>query len=89
MKHLRKRVRGAVRILSCNGAKITRYACALLCAIALSSCTSSEETQVDTWGLYCTKYNVDKVNQTTEQENFYLDCYVGSVEEEQDINLNR
>lgn len=37
------------------------------------------------WEVYCEKYGVDKDNPTSEQETYYLDCYVGSTEEEEDM----
>lgn len=38
------------------------------------------------WKIYCEKYNVNPEEPTTAQVNTYLDCYVGSVEEEEDLD---
>lgn len=91
MKTRKIRHRGVVKILSCNGMKIVRYAFVVLCAVVFGSCGSSEQEPASSqepessWGIYCTKYNVDYIYPTEEQENYYMDCYVGSVEEEQDL----
>lgn len=91
MKTRKIRHRGAIKILSCNGMKIVRYSFVVLCAIMLGGCGSSKQEpassqeQESSWGIYCAKYNVDYVYPTEEQENYYMDCYVGSVEEEQDL----
>ena len=53
-------------------------------AALLMSC-SAKETQESSWEVYCKKYNVCSAQPTEEQENFYLDCYRGSVEEEEDM----
>ncbi len=87
---MRKRVktRCAVKVLSCINGKIVRYVFMALCLMAMSSCGNSDTTteQQDSWNAYCAKYRVDPVNPTEAQENFYLDCYTGSVEEEQDLS---
>ena len=89
MKTRKIRHRGVVKILSCSGMKIVRYSYVVLCAIMLGGCGSSKQEpassqeQESSWGIYCAKYNVDYP--TEEQENYYMDCYVGSVEEEQDL----
>lgn len=91
MKTRKIRHRGVVKILSCNGMKIVRYSFVVLCVILLGGCGSSKQEpassqeQESSWGIYCDKYNVDYVYPTEEQENYYMDCYVGSVEEEQDL----
>ena len=93
MKTRKIRHRGAVKILSCSGMKITRYSFVVLCAIMLGGCGSSKQEstssqeQESSWGIYCAKYHVDYSYPTEEQENYYMDCYVGSVEEEQDLGL--
>ena len=46
---------------------------------------SAKETQESSWEVYCKKYNVCSAQPTEQQENFYLDCYRGSVEEEEDM----
>lgn len=91
MKTRKRRYRGVVKILSCSGMKIVRYSFVVLCAIMLGGCGSSKQEpassqeQESSWGIYCIKYNVDYFYPTEEQENYYMDCYVGSVEEEQDL----
>lgn len=86
---MRKRIRigRATKILSCVNGRIVRYSFVALCAIILGSCGSSQqsEEQGSSWYTYCQKYHVDPANPTDEQENYYLDCYVGSVEEEYDM----
>lgn len=91
MKTRKIRHRGAVKILSCSGMKIIRYSLVVLCVIMLGGCGSSKQEpassqeQESSWDIYCKKYHVDPANPTDEQENYYLDCYVGSVEEERDM----
>lgn len=85
---MRKRVRigRATKILSCVNGRIVRYTFIAMCAIMLGSCGSSQQPEEQSsWSIYCQKYHVDPVNPTDEQENFYMDCYVGSVEEERDM----
>lgn len=44
----------------------------------------------DSWVAYCQAYNVNPESPTTEQSDFYLDCWVGSVEEEKALeNLKK
>lgn len=45
------------------------------------SCKEVDEN----WERYCIKYGVDPECPTEKEENYYLDCYAGSVEEEYDI----
>ena len=91
MKTRKIRHRGVVKILSCSGIKIVRYSYVMLCAIILGGCGApkqepvSSQEQESSWGIYCAKYNVDSIYPTEEQGNYYMDCYVGSVEEEQDL----
>lgn len=63
--------------------KATILTIALAIAMALASTST---TPSSSWETYCEKYNVDSVNPTPDQENYYLDCYVGSVEEEEDMS---
>ena len=42
----------------------------------------------NSWDIYCTLYNVDKSNPTEEEENFYLDYWLGSAESEQFLDYN-
>lgn len=80
-KRITKRVE---KILSCSGMKIIKYVQLILVMTCLFSCKNMEYTE--SWCKYCEKYNVSVDNPTEEQENYYLDCYVGSVEEESDLN---
>ena len=86
---MRKRVRigRATKILSCVNGRIVRYTFIAMCAIMLGSCGTSQEQdyQFSTWSVYCKKYHVDPINATDEQEDYYLDCYVGSAEGECDL----
>ena len=86
MKRTRTIVR-ATKILSCANGRIVRYTLAALCVIMMGSCGTSQEqdNQFSTWSVYCKKYHVDPINATDEQEDYYLDCYVGSAEEERDL----
>lgn len=64
----------------------------ILSAIALvcASCsTANENAKVDSWRIYCEKYNVDLNHPTSEEENFYLDCYMGSQEWDNDCDSAR
>lgn len=45
-----------------------------------------EVEEPTSWEVYCAKYGVDEQNPTSEQETYYMDCYAGSVEEEEDMN---
>lgn len=38
------------------------------------------------WKIYCHKYNVDPVNPGEEEVNSYLDWYIGSNEESEDLD---
>ena len=38
------------------------------------------------WEVYCAKYGVDEQNPTSEEETYFLDCYAGTTEEEEDMN---
>lgn len=81
----RIRIRRATRILSCVNGKIIRYVFAVMCLASMVGCAHSSEANDQSWNNYCQKYNVDPMNPTEEQENFYLDCYSGSAEEERDL----
>lgn len=49
----------------------------------------AEVEEPTSWEVYCAKYGVDENNPTSEEENYFLDCYAGSTEEEEDMsNLN-
>jgi len=79
-----------IRVASCK-AGLLRFAmprvvvAILLCVVMCACATSNEHSR--SWQVYCAKYNVNPDHPTVEQENFWLDCYAGSVEEEQDLGL--
>lgn len=66
----------------------------VLCAIALTGCKVSQDSNNQTdkldesWKAYCIAYNVDSENPTTEQENYFLDCWCGSVDEELALGID-
>ena len=78
----RIRIKRAIRLLSCANGKITRYVIMMVCLVCMASCATE---QTSSWQTYCQKYHVNTQNPTEEQENYYLDCYVGSYEEECDM----
>lgn len=51
----------------------------------LAGCARNEPYSAS-WSAYCDRYGVDKDNPTTEQYNTWLDAYVGSTEEEADMD---
>lgn len=55
--------------------------------LALSSCVSEKSTLDASWRAYCAAYNVNPSAPTEEEENYYLDCWAGSVEEEAALGL--
>lgn len=82
--------KSAEKILSCTGRKIVRYTTIFACTMLMCSCAKNEfcvgsEAHESSWSVYCNKYGVDAINPSEEQEDYYLDCYVGSVEEECDM----
>lgn len=61
----------------------------MLC-VSFASCTSccklDKKSEVEkSWEIYCLKYDVDQENPSEKEYNFYLDCYSGSCEEENDL----
>ncbi len=81
----RTKMRRAIKILSCDGKKLQFFAMmaiAMIMCLASTGCASQPKTS---WLVYCEKYGVDPEHPTEKQENFYLDCYAGSVEEENDL----
>lgn len=71
---------------------ITLILICCLCLIAqITICISiinNRNTIKNSWDIYCTLYNVDKSNPTEEEENFYLDYWLGSAESEQFLDYN-
>lgn len=60
----------------------------VIMAALLAGCKTSQNNQPlperpDTWHLFCEKYGYDPDNAGEEAENQYLDCWLGSTEEEQ------
>ena len=41
------------------------------------------------WQAYCTTYNINVNAPTEEQETYFLDCWCGSVEEEEVLSVNK
>ena len=83
-------VRGTkyVRVASCKSGKLKFaapkiIAVIMLCIMFCSCATKSEHSA--SWMAYCAKYNVNADTPSISQENYYLDCYVGSAEEEYDL----
>ena len=68
---------------------------AIFAGLIMLSCTSNapsymeadeyDRHSVEPWEIYCQKYGVDEEYPTTSEEDYYLDCYAGSYEEECDI----
>ena len=55
--------------------------------VLLSGCATTKKcTCTSAWITYCNKYNINPHKATLEQENYFLDCYYGSTEYENDIN---
>lgn len=52
-----------------------------------SGCNNNSVSEPDaSWQAYCANYNVDAENPTEEQETYFLDCWCGSVEEEEALD---
>lgn len=58
----------------------------IICALAMLAGCAGNEPYSASWSAYCDRYGVDKDNPTTEQYNTWLDAYVGSTEEEADMD---
>lgn len=89
MDNKTRRVRNAVRIYTCSGKSLVRLASIIALFISACACATQPKytsAQPDMWGVYCEKYGVDPERPTDQQESVYLDCYLGSVEWEEDIN---
>lgn len=56
------------------------------CAIIAEQEKSLQVEEPTSWEVYCAKYGVDENNPTSEEENYFLDCYAGTTEEEEDMN---
>lgn len=59
---------------------------AVLAVSVLAGCNESEP--ITSWQAYCAAYNVNVDEPTEEQENYFLDCWCGSVEEEEALSVN-
>ena len=55
------------------------------CAIIAELEKPIEVEEPTSWEVYCAKYGVDENNPTSEQETYYMDCYAGSTEEEEEL----
>lgn len=79
-----------IRVASCTASRvrfaIPRTIIALIACVMMCSCATSNKYS-RSWEVYCEKYNVNPDHPTVEQENYWLGCYAGSVEEEQDLGL--
>lgn len=59
------------------------------CAIITHLEQPAEAEDPTSWEVYCAKYGVDAENPPSEEETYYMDCYAGTTEEEEDMsNLN-
>ena len=84
MDNKRIRVRGAIKVASCVNGKIVRsmvLACVLVFGVTLSGCSEYGEPQQNSWEEYCDKYGVNCDEPTDKEIDYYLDCYVGSIED--------
>lgn len=56
-------------------------------ALSLVSCATSKTSCDASWEAYCVTYNVNPSEPTEDEENYFLDCWRGSVEEEKALGL--
>lgn len=56
-------------------------------ALSLVSCATSKTSCDASWEAYCVAYNVNPSAPTVDEENYFLDCWRGSVEEEKALGL--
>ena len=56
-------------------------------ALSLVSCATSKPSYDASWEAYCVAYNVNPSSPTENEENYFLDCWMGSVEEEVALGL--
>lgn len=70
-----------------NNIVIILICCLSIIAQTVICCIAIKEVKIayDPWNTYCTLYKVDPNNPTEEEENFYLDYWLGSAESEQYI----
>ncbi|TGY79043.1 hypothetical protein [Lepagella muris] len=59
----------------------------IILSLSLVSCATSKTSCDASWEAYCQAYNVNPSAPTEEEENYYLDCWAGSVEEEAALGL--
>lgn len=52
-------------------------------------CDGNDTLAETSWRIYCWKYNVDPINPSDEEENSYMDWYMGSNEEAEDLDSVR
>lgn len=55
------------------------------CSVETEKETKRIDPNSDSWYLFCIHYGIDPENPTEEDENSYLDGYVGSALEEADL----
>lgn len=61
----------------------------LLLGVLVSGCNNKQTDEDDAnWRAYCAVYGINVDTPTTEQENYFLDCWCGSVEEEEALSSN-
>lgn len=59
----------------------------IILSLSLVSCATSKSSCDASWRAYCAAYNVNPSAPTEEEENYYFDCWAGSVEEEVALGL--
>lgn len=63
------------------------FSAVLFTVSIISACNNNKVSEPDTsWQAYCAAYNVDVDALTEEQETYFLDCWCGSVEEEEALS---
>lgn len=65
------------------------FSVAFVAISILTGCNNKQTTKTDaSWRAYCSAYGVEVDEPTEEQENYFLDCWCGSVEEEEALSSN-
>ena len=64
---------------------LTLSVLALVWTCSKSLYNTMTETPTNSWEVYCEKYGVDRTDFATEEYDYYLDAYIGSTEEEEDM----
>lgn len=55
--------------------------------ISIVSCNTAKSAEDASWRAYCKAYGVNFYAPTEDEENYFLDCWLGSTEEEQALTL--